>query len=127
MLAFVRNSEVRGVGETVRSLGWCMTGHHQSCPQTTHSGMSCGCDCHAEKAPPTDGLRNMQVPRNLSQSMQDPATSDLSGRAHVRTISFALDGVSYEVDLNEEQDYKLRTELAPYLRAARHRKNKTTG
>jgi hypothetical protein len=46
---------------------------------------------------------------------------DLDGSSSdsVETVEFGLDGVTYEIDLNEDNASKLRGELADYVAAAR--------
>jgi hypothetical protein len=44
---------------------------------------------------------------------------DLDGKAADETVQFALDSVSYEIDLSEKNAKKLRTELQPWVTAAR--------
>lgn len=44
---------------------------------------------------------------------------DVSGGEATETVSFALDGTSYEIDLNDKNAVKLREALAPYVAAGR--------
>lgn len=44
---------------------------------------------------------------------------DLNGETADETVTFALDGVSYEIDLSEANVQKLRDVLAPYVGQAR--------
>ncbi len=44
---------------------------------------------------------------------------DLDGTEAADTVAFALDGVSYEIDLSEENAEKLRDALAGYVASAR--------
>ncbi|MGH3980069.1 MAG: histone-like nucleoid-structuring protein Lsr2 [Pseudonocardiaceae bacterium] len=46
---------------------------------------------------------------------------DLTGEQaeNIRTVEFALDGVSYEIDLADDNEARLRDELASYITAAR--------
>lgn len=46
-------------------------------------------------------------------------TDDIDGKPADATITFGLDGVSYEIDLRETNANKLRKALEPYLSAAR--------
>ncbi|QES42485.1 MULTISPECIES: Lsr2 family protein [Streptomyces] len=46
---------------------------------------------------------------------------DIDGGEAAETVAFALDGTSYEIDLNQTNAEKLRGALAPYLEAARKR------
>jgi hypothetical protein len=44
---------------------------------------------------------------------------DLSGGAADESVTFALDGKSFEIDLNEKNAESLRQALAPYIAAGR--------
>ena len=44
---------------------------------------------------------------------------DLDGGKAEETLSFSLDGVSYEIDLSAKNTSKLRDALAPYVSAGR--------
>jgi hypothetical protein len=44
---------------------------------------------------------------------------DLDGSEAAESVAFALDGVSYEIDLSEENAEKLREALAGYVAGAR--------
>lgn len=44
---------------------------------------------------------------------------DLDGGEAAETVTFALDGVSYEIDLNEANATKLRDSLGPWIGHAR--------
>jgi hypothetical protein len=44
---------------------------------------------------------------------------DLSGGAAHETVSFALDGKAYEIDLSDKNAASLRETLAPFIGAAR--------
>jgi hypothetical protein len=55
----------------------------------------------------------------VAQKVQVVLTDDLDGGEADETISFALDGVSYEIDLSEANAEALREALAGYLEAAR--------
>jgi hypothetical protein len=44
---------------------------------------------------------------------------DIDGGAAEETVTFALDGKSYEIDLNPSNAKKLRKVLAPYIEAGR--------
>lgn len=46
-------------------------------------------------------------------------TDDLDGSAATSTVDFALDGVTYEIDLNDENAQKLRDEFAAWVGHAR--------
>jgi hypothetical protein len=46
-------------------------------------------------------------------------TDDLDGSEANETVSFSLDGVSYTIDLNDNNAAELREALAPYVAAAR--------
>ena len=44
---------------------------------------------------------------------------DLDGSEAAESLTFALDGASYAVDLNQENAQELRDMLAPYIKVAR--------
>ena len=46
-------------------------------------------------------------------------TDDIDGGEAAETVSFALDGTSYEIDLNDENAAGLRDALAHYIGHAR--------
>ena len=55
----------------------------------------------------------------MAQKVQIILEDDLDGSEATQTVSFALDGTNYEIDLNDENAEKLREALAPYLGHAR--------
>jgi hypothetical protein len=55
----------------------------------------------------------------MAQKVQVLFTDDLDGSEAEGTVSFALDGTAYEIDLSTQNAGKLRTALGPYLAAAR--------
>ncbi|MGO2521222.1 MAG: histone-like nucleoid-structuring protein Lsr2 [Microbacterium sp.] len=46
-------------------------------------------------------------------------TDDLDGSEATSTVDFALDGVTYEIDLNDENAQKLREDFASWLEHSR--------
>jgi hypothetical protein len=44
---------------------------------------------------------------------------DVDGSPATQTVSFALDGVTYEIDLSTRNADRLRAELAPWMEAGR--------
>ncbi len=55
----------------------------------------------------------------MSQQVKVILVDDVDGGDAEETVSFALDGTSYEIDLNADNAEKLRDALAPYVGAAR--------
>ena len=55
----------------------------------------------------------------MAQRVQVELVDDLDETPAAETVSFAIDGVSYEIDLSEANAAKLRDALAPYLGHAR--------
>lgn len=55
----------------------------------------------------------------MAQRVQVILVDDVNGGEATETIEFALDGVSYEIDLNDENAAKLREDLAPWIGQAR--------
>ena len=71
----------------------------------------------------------------MAQKVVVELVDDLDGTAseNISTVTFGLDGASYEIDLNENNAERLRDSLARYLGAARRtggrikRSTNTTG
>ena len=55
----------------------------------------------------------------MAQVTRVELVDDLDGSEAEETIPFALDGVSYEIDLSSENADELREAFAPYLEAGR--------
>lgn len=55
----------------------------------------------------------------MAQRVQVILVDDLTGGDANETVEFSLDGVSYELDLNDENAAKLRNDLAPWVASAR--------
>lgn len=55
----------------------------------------------------------------MAQRVHIVLEDDLDGSEAAETVSFALDGVTYEMDLSEENAAKLRDALAPWIGNAR--------
>ena len=55
----------------------------------------------------------------MAQRIVVELTSDISGEVADETVSFTLDGVSYEIDLTADEIGALRTALEPYTSHAR--------
>ncbi len=55
----------------------------------------------------------------MAQRVHIVLEDDLDGSPATETVSFALDGRAYEIDLNDKNAAKLRDALAPYVGVAR--------
>jgi hypothetical protein len=55
----------------------------------------------------------------MAQRTHALLTDDLDGSPGAETVHFALDGVDYEIDLNEQHVRELRSVLDPYIKAGR--------
>jgi len=55
----------------------------------------------------------------MAQRVNVVLVDDVDGNDAVETVSFALDGVEYEIDLSEENANKLRDSLSLYVGHAR--------
>ena len=55
----------------------------------------------------------------MAQKVQVILVDDVDGGEAAETVSFALDGVSYEIDVSEENAAALRDALAPWVGHAR--------
>lgn len=57
----------------------------------------------------------------MAQRVVVTLSDDIDGGEAAETVTFALDGKSYEIDLNPSNAKKLRKALAPYMAAGRRR------
>ncbi len=55
----------------------------------------------------------------MSRNVSVVITDDLDGSEGAETVSFGIDGVSYEIDLNEVNRDRLANGLAPFIAASR--------
>jgi hypothetical protein len=55
----------------------------------------------------------------MAQKVQVILVDDLDGGVAAETVPFALDGVSYEIDLSDDNARKMRDAFAPYVGTAR--------
>ncbi|MGN6599632.1 MAG: histone-like nucleoid-structuring protein Lsr2 [Actinomycetes bacterium] len=55
----------------------------------------------------------------MAQKVQVVLVDDLDGGEAEETVSFSLDGVSYEIDLSADNAQRLRDDFAPYVGSAR--------
>ena len=55
----------------------------------------------------------------MVQRVQVILEDDMTGGEASETVEFALDGVSYEIDLNDDNAAQLREALAPWIAQAR--------
>lgn len=58
----------------------------------------------------------------MAQKVQIIMTDDLDGSEGTETVSFAIDGKAYEIDLSEKNADKLRTALHPFMDKGRRLK-----
>ncbi|GAA2141539.1 histone-like nucleoid-structuring protein Lsr2 [Actinomadura napierensis] len=67
----------------------------------------------------------------MAQKVQIILTDDVDGGEAAETVSFAIDGAAYEIDLSEANAAKLRASLHPFMGGGRRLKavrgGKTTG
>lgn len=63
----------------------------------------------------------------MARKIQVILEDDLSGGEADETVSFGLDGVSYEIDLSARNADKLRHALQPYVEAGRKTSRRTSG
>lgn len=55
----------------------------------------------------------------MARKVQVLLEDDITGGQAAETVSFALDGKAYEIDLNEQNAQALRDALAPWIAAGR--------
>lgn len=63
----------------------------------------------------------------MAQKVQVLLVDDLDGGEAVETLTFALDGTSYEIDLSKEHAQALRDVMAPYVGSARRANGRSGG
>lgn len=63
----------------------------------------------------------------VAQKVQILLVDDLDGGKADETVTFALDGVSYEIDLSEANASELRSALAAYVQVARKTGGRAAG
>ncbi|GAA0356709.1 Lsr2 family protein [Streptomyces olivoreticuli] len=63
----------------------------------------------------------------MAQKVQVLLVDDLDGGEADETVTFALDGKSYEIDLTATNADKLREALADYVKSARRTGGRTAG
>ncbi|MEU9130571.1 Lsr2 family protein [Kitasatospora sp. NPDC048540] len=63
----------------------------------------------------------------MAQRVHVVLEDDLEGGAAAETVHFALDGRSYEIDLNSVNADKLRDALAPFVDSARRQSGRGAG
>lgn len=57
----------------------------------------------------------------MARKVQVLLEDDVDGGEAVETVSFALDGISYEIDLNAKNAAGIREALAPWVAAGRRK------
>jgi Lsr2 len=55
----------------------------------------------------------------MTQRLNVVLVDDIDGSEAVETVSFALDGVDYEIDLNLPHAREIRAQLSPFVEKAR--------
>jgi hypothetical protein len=55
----------------------------------------------------------------VATQIQKILIDDLDGGTAIETVTFAIDGASYEIDLSDDNAKKLRESLAPFVSSAR--------
>lgn len=55
----------------------------------------------------------------MAQKVQVTLVDDIDGSPASETVSFALDGAKFEIDVNSEHAAELRAALAPWISAGR--------
>ncbi|WP_299036851.1 Lsr2 family protein [uncultured Pseudokineococcus sp.] len=63
----------------------------------------------------------------MAQTTQIVLTDDLDGSEATRTVTFAFEGASYEIDLNDEHAAAIEESFAEWIAAARRSGGRSTG
>jgi hypothetical protein len=85
------------------------------------SGRSRGVDAGAWTRAPAlvDFHTGLAQAAGMAREVIEQLVDDLDGSEAAETVSFGLDGVAFEIDLNAEHAADLRTRLYPYVQVAR--------
>lgn len=77
--------------------------------------------CRLELFPPQGASRHVdeRYTAGMAQKTIVQLTDDIEGTEATETLTFSLDGVSYEIDLSDKNAAKLRKALDSYVGAAR--------
>jgi hypothetical protein len=62
----------------------------------------------------------------MAKRVQVIHTDDIDGSEAAETITFALDGINYSIDLSTDNAKKLRDAFAPYIAAGERDRNSST-
>lgn len=62
----------------------------------------------------------------MAKLVQVIHTDDIDGSEAAETISFALDGIGYSIDLSADNAKKLRNAFSPYIAAGERDRNSAT-
>nr|WP_205379188.1 Lsr2 family protein [Streptomyces sp. SID7805] len=65
--------------------------------------------------------RSLKGPISVAQRVVVMLSDDIDGGEAAETVTFGLDGKSYDIDLNPANAKKLRDALAPFVAAGRKR------
>lgn len=63
----------------------------------------------------------------MAQKVQVILVDDIDGGDASETVSFALDGISYEIDLNDDNAARLRDAMAPWVGHGRRVGGRSSG
>jgi hypothetical protein len=56
----------------------------------------------------------------MAQRIEVQLVDDLDGTVAQQTVKFGIDGKTYEIDLNDKNEAKLRKALAPFMEKGRY-------
>jgi len=62
----------------------------------------------------------------MAKRVQVIHTDDIDGSEAAETIAFSLDGITYSIDLSEDNAKKLRNAIAPYIAAGERDRSGTS-
>jgi hypothetical protein len=68
-------------------------------------------------------LRQLHERTDMAKRVQVIHTDDIDGSEAAETIAFALDGISYSIDLSTDNAKKLRDAFAPFIAAGERDRN----
>src|SRR4051812_39977646 len=75
----------------------------------------------------TDRLSGLGKESFMAQRTVVELLDDIDGKPAEETVTFSLDGVTYEIDLSADNADKLRRSFTPYVEKARKASTRQTG
>jgi len=63
----------------------------------------------------------------MAKQVIERLVDDIDGSEATQSVAFGVDGLAYQIDLNEQHASQLRAKLGPFVAVARRIRNQTSG